>query len=103
MMYSQTATISSDELKRRMANHEDLIILDVRQPDERADFHILGDTLFIPLGELPARIDELDPYRNREIIIYCRSGNRSGQACQYLGQRGFKTINLAGGTLKWRS
>ncbi len=103
MMYSQVSTISANELKDRMANHEDLIILDVRQPDERADFHVAGDTLFIPLGELPDRIDELDPYRNREIIIYCRSGNRSGQACQYLAQHGFQTVNLTGGMLKWRS
>lgn len=50
MMYSQVSTISANELKDRMANHEDLIILDVRQPDERADFHVAGDTLFIPLA-----------------------------------------------------
>ncbi|MCC6845056.1 MAG: rhodanese-like domain-containing protein [Bacteroidetes bacterium] len=94
-------SISATELKRRMTNNEDLVILDVRLSDERNNFHIEGDSLNIPLEELQQRISEIEPFRDREIIIYCRSGNRSGQACMLLGREGFKTANLMGGLLKW--
>lgn len=102
MMYSPVATISAADLKSRMSSGENLVLLDVRRPEERDDDHISGDTLFIPLHELQSRTGELEQFRGSEIIIYCRSGNRSGQACQFLNQQGFTTVNLAGGMLKWR-
>jgi len=96
-------TINANELKERLANDSgNLIILDVRQKEEREQEKIEGDTLFIPLGELPSRLEELQPYKDKELIIYCRSGNRSGQACAFLEQNGFSnTVNLIGGLLKW--
>lgn len=96
-------TITANELKERLANvSENLIILDVRQKEEREQEKIEGDTLFIPLGELPSRINELQQYKDSELIVYCRSGNRSGQACAFLEQHGFtNTVNLMGGMLKW--
>ncbi|HRE57070.1 MAG TPA: rhodanese-like domain-containing protein [Candidatus Kapabacteria bacterium] len=96
-------SISSSELRERIAmNDPSLVILDVRQPEEREVQKIDGDTLFIPLGELPHRIDELAEFKDKELIIYCRSGNRSGQACMFLEQQGFThTVNLVGGMLKW--
>lgn len=101
MTFTPIATISAAELRQRMANNEDLIILDVRLSDERNSFHIEGDSLHIPLEELQQRIGELAPFLDREVIIYCRSGNRSGQACMSLNQQGFRTLNLMGGLLKW--
>lgn len=96
-------TITGPELKARIASgSENLTILDVRQPEERETQKIDGDSLFIPLGELPSRIDELSEYKDKELIIYCRSGNRSGQACAFLEQHGFaNTVNLIGGMLQW--
>lgn len=96
-------TINANELKERLANDSgNLIILDVRQKEEREQEKIEGDTLFIPLGELPSRLEELLPYKDKELIVYCRSGNRSGQACAFLEQHGFSnTVNLIGGLLKW--
>jgi len=48
-------------------------------------------------------VDELEPYKDEELIIYCRSGNRSGQACLILDSLGFKnTKNLVGGMLAWQ-
>lgn len=98
MMYSQ---ITPTDLKQRIASGEDLVLIDVRQPEEHAEVHI-PNSILIPLGELPARLDELEQYRDREIILYCRSGNRSGQACMFLSMQGFHHLaNLEGGMLQW--
>jgi rhodanese-related sulfurtransferase len=93
-------TISPEKLKQRIANGEPVHLLDVRQPDEHAAKNIAG-SLLIPLGTLPVRMNELEQWRDQEIIIYCRSGGRSAQACQFLDQHGFKTVNLEGGMLAW--
>lgn len=93
--------ISSTALKQRIAAGEDLVLLDVRQPEEHAEQHI-PNSILIPLGELPARLDEIEQYRDRELIVYCRSGNRSGQACMFLSMQGFTNpVNLEGGMLQW--
>jgi rhodanese-related sulfurtransferase len=93
--------ISSADLKARIAAGDDLILLDVRQPEEHAAANI-PNSILIPLGELEERIDELDEYRDKELIIYCRSGARSGQACMFLDMMGFEnTVNLRGGLLSW--
>lgn len=93
--------ISSLELKERLATGEDIILLDVRQPEEHEEKNI-PHSLLIPLNELPDRVDELDGHKGREIIVYCRSGNRSGQAIQFLEASGYtKLKNLKGGMLAW--
>ena len=94
--------ITSNELKTRLDAGEHLHIVDVREPYENAEFNIGG--LLIPLGKIQTlQIDELDELKTEEIIVYCRSGNRSGQACQILEMAGFTNVkNLTGGMLDWR-
>jgi rhodanese-related sulfurtransferase len=94
--------ITVEELKKRLDAGEKLNIVDVREPHENADFNI-GGTL-IPLGNiLSMQIDELEDLKDKEVICYCRSGNRSGQACMFLDAMGFKnTKNLVGGMLSWQ-
>ncbi len=93
--------ITTAELKDRLTAGDAPFLLDVRQPEEYAAQHISGSML-IPLGELPGRIDEIEQYRNQEIIVICRSGNRSGQACMFLEMSGFsKATNMRGGMLAW--
>ncbi len=94
--------ITVEELKKRLDAGEKLNIVDVREPHENADFNI-GGTL-IPLGNiLSMQIDELEDMKDKEVICYCRSGNRSGQACMFLDAMGFKnTKNLVGGMLAWQ-
>jgi len=76
-------------------------ILDVRQPGEWNEFHIPGSTL-IPLGELAARVDELP--RDQEIVVVCRSGNRSAQGRDILLDAGFAQVtSMAGGVTQWRT
>jgi len=92
--------ISVQELKRRLDAHEDIFVLDVREPHE-AKIVTLGAPL-IPLGDLPKRLDELAPQRDREIVVHCKSGGRSQKAAQLLKNAGFTHVeNLAGGILAW--
>lgn len=76
-------------------------ILDVREPSEWDEFHIPGATL-IPLGELASRVDELP--QDQDIVVVCRSGNRSQQGRDILLDAGFdKVTSMAGGVNDWRS
>ena len=94
--------ITADELKRRIDAGEKLHIIDVREPYENAEFNIGGN--LIPLGNIRSmQIDEIEDLKDQELIVYCRSGNRSGQACLFLDTLGFKnTVNLTGGMLAWQ-
>jgi rhodanese-related sulfurtransferase len=94
--------ITVDELKRRMDAGEKLNLIDVREPHENADFNI-GGTL-LPLGQIQTmQVDDIEDLKDEEVICYCRSGNRSGQACLILDTLGFtNTKNLAGGMLSWQ-
>lgn len=75
------------------------LLIDVREPDEWRAGHIPGSRL-IPLSELPQLLGELD--RQQEIVLVCRSGNRSAQATLWLQQAGFSRVaNLAGGMIAW--
>ena len=94
--------ITVEELKSRMDKGEILNIIDVREPKENAEFNIGG--LLLPLGKVKTmQIEEIDDLKNQELICYCRSGNRSGQACLLLDTMGFtNTKNLVGGMLAWQ-
>ncbi len=94
--------ITVDELKARVEAGEKINIVDVREPHENAEFNIGG--VLIPLGKVQTmQVDELEDLKNEEVIVYCRSGNRSGQACLILDSLGFKnTKNLVGGMLAWQ-
>jgi len=88
-----------EELKRRLDRHEDLFILDVRNPEEYQICRIPGSTL-LPLPQLAQRFGELDPAR--ELIVHCKSGMRSLKATQFLRAQGFRNVkNLKGGILAW--
>jgi rhodanese-related sulfurtransferase len=76
-------------------------ILDVREPSEWTQLHIPGATL-IPLGELPNRLNELP--KDQEIVVVCRSGNRSAQGRDILLNAGFtKVTSMAGGMTQWQA
>ena len=95
-------TITAEEVKARIDTGEKLNIIDVREPHENAEFNIGGE--LVPLGTIQSfQLDDLEPYKNEELIVYCRSGNRSGQACLILETVGFTNVkNLIGGMLNWR-
>ena len=94
--------ITAEEVKARLDAGEELNLIDVREPLEHAEFNIGG--ILLPLGKIRnMSIDEIEALREKEVICYCRSGNRSGQACQILDTLGFiRTKNLSGGMLTWQ-
>lgn len=76
-------------------------ILDVREPDEWQQFHIPGATL-IPLGELPNRLNEVP--KDKEIVVVCRTGNRSAQGRDILRNAGFPLVtSMSGGVTQWQA
>ena len=92
--------ITVEELKRRLDAQDDVFILDVREPHEYKICNLNGH--LIPLNELPKRVQELDPAKNKDMVVHCRSGARSARAVQFLQQAGFtKAKNLKGGILAW--
>lgn len=92
--------ITVQELKQRMDAGEDLHLLDVRNPDEYEADNI-GAKL-IPLGDLPHSLDEIEDWKDEEVIVHCRSGKRSAMAQQILEQAGFTNVrNVTGGMLAW--
>ena len=94
--------ITIGELKERLNQEETLNLLDVREADERAEFNIGGK--FLPLGQILAlQTDEIEDWKNQEVICYCRSGNRSMQAAMMLESLGFSNVkNLQGGIQNWQ-
>lgn len=93
--------VSVEEVKSRLDAGETLHLLDVREPSEHAEFDIGGQLL--PLGKIRMLDTEaIDGWKEQEVICYCRSGNRSGQACMILESAGFTNVrNLTGGMLAW--
>jgi rhodanese-related sulfurtransferase len=73
-------------------------IIDVRETDEVAQGKIHG-AVNIPLSLVEFRMNELD--KSKEYIMVCRSGGRSGRACQFLESQGYNVINMNGGMLAW--
>ena len=94
----QVSNISPEELNEKIRRGVELFLLDVRTPAENAVQAIPGSYL-IPLQELRNRIYELP--KNKEIVVYCRVGNRSAYACTVLARLGFDVKNLEGGIRLW--
>ena len=97
-------TITTDELKARMDAGEPPHLLDVREDHERAEFNIGGTHL--PLGKIQSvQIEDIDDWNKEdEIVIYCRSGNRSGIATHVLEMLGYTNVkNLVGGMVDWNN
>ena len=94
--------ITVEELKQRMDAGEELQIIDVREPAEYAEYNI-GAQL-IPLGKIMSlQIEDIEDLKHEEIIIHCKMGGRSMQACMMLEQVGFtNVVNVTGGMVAWQ-
>ena len=91
--------ISPHDLKDKLDSGDQIVLLDVREPDEYEIVHLEGSTL-IPLNDLPQNADQLD--RQTEIVTYCHHGMRSLHAAAFLYQNGFDNVtSLAGGIDRW--
>ena len=94
--------ITIEELHNRINAGEQRNLVDVREPYEHEEFNIGG--VLHPLGRImSADVDALEGLKDSEVIVYCRSGNRSGQAAMMLESMGFSNVkNLQGGMMAWR-
>src|ERR1700761_8646089 len=88
-------------VKAKLDAGESFLFLDCREPSEHTTANIKGTTL-IPMSELAARVAELDPYRDSQIIVHCHHGGRSLRVTNWLRQQGFaKATNMQGGIDQW--
>ncbi|HNP19841.1 MAG TPA: rhodanese-like domain-containing protein [Fulvivirga sp.] len=88
-------SINAKELKEKMCGN-DVIIIDVREVWEFEELNI--GAINMPLAEIPKKLKELEVYQNKEVIVHCKSGNRSNQAMKYLCKHGFTNVKtLSGG------
>lgn len=95
--------ISAQELKDRMEAGEKLHVIDVREPSEYAEYNIGGK--LIPLGRIAGmQLEDLEDLKDEELIIHCKGGTRSTQACLILEQAGFTNVaNLTGGVMAFKA
>jgi len=93
--------ISAEQLKELLEGDQPINLIDVREDHEYEEDNLEGT--LIPLGELPDRLNELEPLKGQPIYIHCRSGARSGKAKTYLLSQGFEDVhNVTGGILAYR-
>jgi rhodanese-related sulfurtransferase len=90
--------ITASQLKQKIKNKENIIILDIRLGFELQNGIIEG-SIYIPMKILPDNLNNLD--RTKEIIVYCHSGGRSAYAVDYLRRLGYNAKSLEGGMMEW--
>jgi rhodanese-related sulfurtransferase len=99
--HMNSATISSKETYE-LLNDTSVVLLDVRTLPEHLNERI-KETPLIPVQELEQRLHELDQYKDKKIVVYCRTDNRSGYATSLLRKHGFDAYNMTGGIVRWRA
>jgi rhodanese-related sulfurtransferase len=95
--------ITVEELKARLDAGEKINLIDCREPHEYAEANLGGK--LVPLGKIQTmQVEELEDLKDEEVIVHCRSGQRSMMACMVLDQLGFRnTKNVTGGILAWQA
>jgi len=87
----------------QLINQENAIVVDVREENEFLGGHIVN-SIHVPLGYFSDRVKDLEKYKDKPVIVGCRSGQRSASACVTLKKHGFeKVYNLAGGVMAWQN
>lgn len=96
-------SLSAAELERRLGQHDDILVLDVRAAQDYAGpLGHIPNARNVPLAELPGRLAELEPYRDRPLAVVCRTNRMSGQAAALLREAGFRRVMLVDdGMVSW--
>jgi len=93
--------INVAELKAKLDAKEEFVFIDVREPYEYEEFNLNAE--LIPLGNIMTAIEKYGDQKDKEIVLHCRSGQRSGMAQQLMQQAGFSNVrNVTGGVLEWQ-
>lgn len=86
----------------QLMNHSNAVVIDVREEKEVVDGMIIN-SVHIPLDDLQNHLKKIEKYKDKPVIVSCRTGNRSGKACNMLRKNGFLQVyNLRGGILAWQ-
>ncbi|MBN1408896.1 MAG: rhodanese-like domain-containing protein [Calditrichaceae bacterium] len=97
-------SMTVEQLQTKFQADSNLFLLDIRTEGEyNGPQGRLDGSMLIPLNELESRIAELEQYKDKEIIVYCRSGNRSIAGTRLLLEYGYNAVNLLGGILAWNA
>ena len=97
-------TLTTAEADSLMAADSTILLLDVRTPDEfKSSTGHLPQAILIPVYELPDRLHELELFKDRTIVVYCRTGRRSDRAAGLLNEQGFRAFNMIGGMVQWNA
>lgn len=100
---NQSSSITMKDFKERLATDKNLVILDVRTPEELVGpLGKIDNAINIPIQNLEQRIDELKSYKDKEILVICRTQNRSAVAINILQTKGYKAKNVLGGMTEFR-
>jgi rhodanese-related sulfurtransferase len=94
------SNITVQQLKKKISNKEDFILLDIRLGFELQN-GIIENSIHIPMKLLPDNLGKLD--KNKKIIVYCHSGGRSAYAVDYLRRLGYNAKSLEGGMIEWEN
>jgi len=86
----------------RMINKEDALVLDIRDKKDFSDGHLAG-AVNIPYASLANRLGELDPHKNRPIILVCKTGQTVSMAGKMLREKGFNAVRMKGGMMEWNT
>ena len=106
MPHTLPIEVSTQDVKNILltapASHDDLsLLLDCREPDEHSTANIIQARL-IPMGTIPSRLQELEPWRDKRIVVHCHHGMRSLRVAQWLREQGFsQTQSMQGGIDAW--
>ncbi|MCD8533655.1 MAG: hypothetical protein LR011_02235 [Verrucomicrobia bacterium] len=93
--------MSPQEISGYVGHDSDLVLLDVREPDER-EFASIQPSEWIPMNEIPSRLVELEPFLQKKLVVYCHHGGRSARVVNFLKDQGFESVyNLDGGIDRW--
>ena len=86
-----------------LINHQDAVVLDIREDSEYRDGYILN-SVHVPLSQVKGAVGRLEKYKGRPVVVSCRSRSRSGVACATLAKQGFDQVySLKGGILAWQN
>ena len=93
--------LTKEDWKKLIKETQNAVVIDVRTPEECAEGTQPNaqQINFLSLTDFLLAVEKLD--KNNSYFLYCRSGNRSAQACMYMHDKGFKTFNLMGGMMQW--
>jgi len=101
-IFTDFESISPKQAYELLQNDKEVVLLDVRTPEEFSQEFIEGATL-MPVQVLSDNLAKLQPHKDKKIIVYCHSGNRSVAASRILSENGFQPLNVKGGISQWKS